>query len=74
MKIETLYKLKSNPEYLNYLHTHSYWYKYLNRDPSYLNDFISEHKDYSRIIKSNRIKNTIDTIDTLLSVISTLNS
>ena len=74
MKIETLYKLKSNPEYINYLHAHSYWYKYLNRDPSYLSDFISEYKDFNRIIKSNKIKNTIDTIDTLLSVISTLNS
>ena len=74
MKIEILYKLKSNPEYINYLHTHSYWYKYLNRNPVYFNDFIKEYKEYNKIIKSNRIKDTINTIDALLSVVSTLNS
>ena len=74
MKIEILYKLKSNPEYINYLHTHSYWYKYLNRDPAYFNDFIKEYKEYNKIIKNNRIKDTINTIDALLSVVSTLNS
>ena len=74
MKIEVLYKIKSNKDYINYLHTHSYWYKYLNRDPAYLNDFIREYKDFNRIMKSNRIKDTIDTIDTLLNVITTLNS
>ena len=74
MKIEVLYKLKSNPDYINYLHTHSYWYKYLNRDPYYLNDFIKEYKEFNRTIRSNKIKDTINTIDTLLSVVSTLNS
>lgn len=74
MKIEILYKLKSNPEYINYLHTHSYWYKYLNRNPIYFNDFIKEYKEYNKIIKNNRIKDTINTIDALLSVVSTLNS
>ena len=74
MKIEVLYKLKSNPEYINYLHTHSYWYKYLNRNPIYFNDFIKEYKEYNKIIKSNKIKEAINTIDTLLNVVSTLNS
>lgn len=74
MKIEVLYKLKSNPEYIDYLHKHSYWYKYLNRDPVYLNEFLKEYKEFNRMIRSNKVKNTIDTIDTLLNVISTLNS
>lgn len=74
MKIEVLYKLKSNKDYLNYLHYHSYWYKYLNRDPVYLNDFINEYKEFNRNIKSNRVKEAIDTIDTLLTVVNTLNS
>ena len=74
MKIEVLYKLKSNIDYLNYLHSHSYWYKYLNRDPLYFNDFIKEYKEYNKIIKSNKLKETIDTIDTILNVVSTLNS
>ena len=74
MKIEVLYKLKSNPLYIEYLHTHSYWYKYLNRDPKYLNDFLKEYKEFNSNIKTDRIKNTIDTIDTLLNVVSTLNS
>ena len=74
MKIEVLYKLKSNPNYIYYLHTHSYWYKYLNRDPIYLNDFLKEYKEYNRLIKNNKFKETIDTIDAVLSIVSTLNS
>lgn len=74
MKIEVLYKLKSNPDYMHYLHTHSYWYKYLNRDPRYLNDFLNEYKEYNRLIKNNKFKETIDTIDAVLSIVSTLNS
>ena len=57
-----------------YLHTHSYWYKYLNRDPIYLNDFLKEYKEYNRLIKNNKFKETIDTIDAVLSIVSTLNS
>lgn len=74
MKIETLYKLRSNPDYINYLHTHSYWYKYLNRNPSSINDFMKEYKEFIRILKGNKVKSALDTIDTLLNVISTLNS
>lgn len=74
MEIEILYKIKNNRDYKNYLHTHSYWYKYLNRNPKFFNDFIKEYKEFNRKVKSNKIKNTIDTIDTLLSVITTLNS
>ena len=74
MKIEVIYKLKSNPDYINYLHTHSYWYKYLNRDPVYLNDFLKEYKEFDRIIKNNKLQDTISTIDTLLNVVTSLNS
>ena len=42
MKLDVQFKLKSNPMYLEYLHSNSYWYKYLNRDESSINDFINE--------------------------------
>ena len=40
MTLETQFFLKSNEQYLNYLRTHSYWYKNLNRNPEQLRNFI----------------------------------
>ena len=31
MQVETLLKIKSNPNLYRYLRENSYWYKYLNR-------------------------------------------
>lgn len=71
MKLETQFKLKSNPMYIEYLHTHSYWYKILNREDK-INDFINELKiEYGLrpVDKINKAINTMDMISNLLSAL-----
>ena len=70
MRIDIQFKLKENPLYLEYLHTHSYWYKILNRNPDKLNDFIEEVKDFYHLRPTDRIKKAIDTVDMLSSILS----
>lgn len=72
MKLETQFKLKSNLEYLNYLHYHSYWYKTLNRDHTRINDFINEFKTENKLRPVDRINKVIDTMDMISNILSTL--
>ena len=45
MRLDIQYKIRENRIYLDYLHSHSYWYKYLNRSEEYFNDFVTDMKD-----------------------------
>ena len=44
--------------YLDYLHSHSYWYKYLNRNPNYFNNFIEKFKEENHLRPIDRISKT----------------
>lgn len=72
MTLDVQFKLKSNPVYLEYLHSNSYWYKYLNRDPSSINDFINEVKINYKLRPVDKITNAINTLDMLSNVLNTL--
>ncbi len=72
MKLDVQFKLKSNPMYLEYLHSNSYWYKYLNRDESSINDFINEVKVNYKLRPVDKITNAINTLDMLSNVLNTL--
>ena len=74
MTLETQFFLKSNEQYLNYLRTHSYWYKILNRSPESFNSFVEKVKEDYHLRPIDRINKTIDTIDMVSSIISSLNS
>ena len=66
-------KLKSNPKYLEYLHTHSYWYKKLNRDFKYFNEFEQEAKAFYKLYPQDRIEKALNILDTLGTILSTIN-
>lgn len=74
MSLELQFKLKSNPLYLEYLHTHSYWYKYLNRTPKMFNSFVEEVKEAYHLRMVDKINKTIDTIDMVTTIINTISS
>lgn len=65
-------KIKSNPKYVEYLHTHSYWYKNLNRNPTLFKDFEEEVKINYKLRPSDRIEKTINMLDTLQTILGTL--
>ena len=60
--------------YLNYLRTHSYWYKNLNRNPEQLRNFIEEVKTEYKLTASDRIEKAIETVEFLETILSTMQS
>ena len=74
MSLELQFKLKSNDLYLKYLRSHSYWYKYLNRTPKSFIEFEAKVKEDYRLRPIDKINKTIDTIDMVSSIISSLNT
>ena len=65
--------IKSNPKYLEYLHTHSYWYKKLNRDFKYFKEFENEAKDFYKLHPKDRIEKAINILNTLETILTTIN-
>lgn len=72
MRLDIQFKLKDNPNYIIFLRNNSYWYKILTRNPERINDFISEFKKYNSTIRTNKIINTINYLEMLSSIMSTL--
>ena len=72
MELSVMYKIKSDKKHYDYLRTHSYWYKYLNRDPNNYKEFISNYKKYSRETKTNKFSDTINSIDMVANILKTL--
>jgi hypothetical protein len=73
MDIKTLNIIKKNPILYNYLRDESYNYKYLYRDPTYLNKIIDLAKEKYKlrsIDKLDRLKDNIDLIQTFLDVLN----
>ena len=47
MTLDIQFKIKNDPNYIRYLHENSYWYKFLNRNPSSFKQFEEEmNKEY----------------------------
>ena len=70
MTINTQYILKTNPELLNYLRYHSYWYKILTRNPYEIENLKREYKDYKRQERFNKITKTLENLELLENIIS----
>lgn len=66
-------KLKSNPKYIEYLHTHSYWYKKLNRDFKYFKEFENEVKTVYKLYPRDRFEKALNLLDTVQTILSTIN-
>ena len=62
MQVETLLKIKSNPNLYRYLRENSYWYKYLNRSPLSLKEMEEEMKEKYRLRPTDRLENVSNTI------------
>ena len=74
MNLNLQYRIKSNPNYIRFLMENSLWYKYLNRNSNYFDDFVEKVKEEYHLRPIDKISKTIDTLDMVSSIISTLNS
>lgn len=72
MTLDIQFKIKNNPYYLKYLRENSYWYKILNRNPSMFIKFEEEVKTNYQLRTSDKIKNTIEMLNLMQNVISSL--
>jgi len=72
MTLELQYKLKNNPNYLMYLRRNSAWYKYLNRNPNNFRMFEEEAKERLSLRFTDKLSNTLKTIEILENVFSSL--
>ncbi len=72
MTLDLQYKIKENEYYLRHLRQNSHWYKLLNRNPANFKAFEEEVKTVYKLTKADRISKTLDTIEMLEKVLSTL--
>lgn len=72
MNLDTQFKLKSNPLYLQYLRENSYWYKLLNREPNNFRMFEEEVKVNYKLRRSDRINQALEYIEMFETIMSTL--
>ena len=72
MELSIIYKIKSEKKHYDYLRSHSYWYKYLNRDPNNYKNFINEYKKYNRNEPTNKVNDTISNIDMVTNILKAL--
>ncbi len=72
MNINTIIKLKNNPQALEYLHKNSKWYRELNRKDEAYQDMISEMNSRKRIETTNKISNTIDNLELVSSILNVI--
>ena len=72
MTLELESKIKENPNYLKSLRQNSFWYKYLNRNPENFKYFEDEVKKNYKLTKTDKIMRTLETIEMMEKVMSTL--
>ena len=72
MSIDLQYKINSDPNYIRFLREHSYWYKYLNRDPAYFKDFVMDMKDKYGLKATDKFNKMLDNINMLQMFIDVL--
>ena len=72
MNLETQFKIKSNPMYVQYLHENSEWYKILNRNPSMFKVFEENVKKDYKLRASDKIIKALDTIEMFQNIFSSL--
>jgi len=72
MELDIIYKIKNNKKHYDFLRTHSYWYKYLNRDSNNYKLFLAEYKKYNREVTTNKVNDTINNLDMMTDILKVL--
>ena len=70
MYINTQFKLKNNPKYIDFLHHNYYWYKKLNRNSKNFTEFENDVKDKMQLRITDKISEVASAIDMLTTFLS----
>lgn len=69
MELDIMYKIKQDKKHYDFLRNNSYWYKYLNRSKDNYKLFLEAYKKYNRNMTTNKVNDTINTIDTVNNIL-----
>ncbi len=72
MEVRTLIYINDNPYLKKYLKEHSYFYKYLNRDPSSVNLMKEEMEKEYKLTTEDKLEKLSDSIKTVSNIINIL--
>ena len=72
MVLDLQFRIKNDERLKQFLRENSYYYKYLNRSPSYLKDVIEDMKDKYELKPSDRINKMVDNISLMNSFLEAL--
>ena len=72
MQLNIQFKLRENPQYIEYLRRNSNWYKLLNRNPQLLDKFIDECKTHYQIRPIDRITDVLSKLELVQTIINTI--
>lgn len=67
MDVKTQIIIRSNPNIYKYLREESYWYKYLNRDPSSIKDLERKMKTKYKLTAEDKLESITNRINLLYS-------
>ncbi len=72
MTLDIQFKIKNNINYQRYIRENSTWYKILNRNPYSFKAFEEEVKEVYHLRATDKISRTLNTIELIQNVVSTL--
>lgn len=70
MEISIVLKLEQDHALHEYLLNHSYFYKYLNRNPEYFATLEKEYKKYKREEMTKKVTDAVENIETISNIMS----
>lgn len=67
MRLDILLKIHNDPNLYRYLRENSYWYKYLNRNPSSIKLMEEEMKEKYRLTPADKMSDLADKLNLIKS-------
>lgn len=72
MNMGSIIKINNNPIQKQFLRENSYWYKYLNRNSKYYQNFLNDMKIKYKMTTTDKINKAIDSINMLSNFLEVL--
>ena len=69
---EVQLKINSNPRLISFIRENPIWYKRLNRNPDLFKDMIMDMKEKYKLTTSDKINNTLNSINMLKTFLDVL--
>lgn len=73
MVLEVQKKILETPKMYQYLKENSFYIKYLNRDPTFYNQFVKNMRELYHDRVTDKIGDALDNLDLITHVLSSLN-